>query len=42
MRLSTVYNNIVSDRRAGTPTHAEVRDDLARAQAARFFSPLAR
>jgi hypothetical protein len=42
MRLSTVYSNIISTRRSGTPTHAEVRDDLARAMAARFVSPFAR
>ncbi len=42
MRLSTVYSNIVSTRRVGTPTHSEVRDDLLRAEAARFVSPLAR
>lgn len=42
MRLSTVYNAIVSTRRAGTPTHSEVRADLNRADNARFVSPLAR
>jgi hypothetical protein len=42
MRLSTVYNGIVSTRRIGTPTHSEVRDDLNRAHDARFLSPLAR
>jgi hypothetical protein len=42
MRISTVYSGIVSTRRSGTPTHSEVREDLARAQSARFVSPLAR
>ena len=42
MRLSTVYSNIISTRRSGTPTHSEVRADLERALAARFASPLTR
>ncbi len=36
MRLSTIYSQIVSTRRTGTPTHAEVREDLARDFASRL------